>query len=71
MDKKTKTQFRYGIEYELWNKLLAQHETKRAILTLDREIKYVLENEIIERLPTSMITKIIRTKELTDTEVIF
>jgi hypothetical protein len=61
---KTKNEFIYEIEYEVWNKLSAKHEISKAILTLDRDIESIFENEIIERLPTSSLTKIISKRKL-------
>ncbi len=57
-------QFKYNIEYEVFNKLLSKKEICNATLILEREIKFIPELEIIERIPTASITKIISTKLL-------
>lgn len=70
MEKVTKIQYRYGIEFESWNEQLTKYETGRAILSIDRKIEFFSENEIIKNIPVPRL-RIISIRELADTEVIF
>jgi len=60
----SKKQFIYNVEYEVVNQLLGKKEIHNATFTSDRDVKFIPESEIFERLPTSSVTKIISINEL-------